>query len=65
MKNIEIQNLFILATNGMSIVQTAYRFADWRWAGFSVQKIVRRTELSATIKLSSGDGTQPIANVLL
>ena len=24
MKNIEIQNLFILATNGMSIVQTAY-----------------------------------------
>ncbi len=41
------------------------RFADWRWAGFSAQKLVRRTELSATTKLSSGDGTPPIANVLL
>jgi len=41
------------------------RFADWRWAGFSAQKLVRRTELSATTKLSSGDETPPIANVLL
>jgi transposase len=39
--------------------------ADWRWAGFSAQKFVRRTELSATTKLSSGDETPPIANVLL
>jgi len=43
----------------------AQRFADWRWAGFSVQKLIRRTELSATTKLSSGDETPPIANVLL
>jgi hypothetical protein len=41
------------------------RFADWRWAGFSAQKLVRRTELSVTTKLSSGDETPPIANVLL
>ena len=41
------------------------RFADWRWAGFSAQKLVRRTELSATTKLSSGNETPPIANVLL
>jgi hypothetical protein len=41
------------------------RFADWRWAGFSAQKLVRRTELSATTKLSSGDETPPIANLLL
>ncbi len=41
------------------------RFADWRWTGFSAQKLVRRTELSATTKLSSGDETPPIANVLL
>ena len=26
----------------------AQRFADWPWAGFSAQKFVRRTELSAT-----------------
>jgi type II secretory pathway component PulL len=41
------------------------RFAAWRWAGFSAQKLIRRTELSATSKLSSGDETPPIANVLL
>jgi hypothetical protein len=41
------------------------RFADWRWAGFSAQKLVRRTELSLTTKLSNGDETPPIANVLL
>lgn len=41
------------------------RFADWRWAGFSAQKFFRRTELAATTKLSSGDETPPIANVLL
>ena len=41
------------------------RFADWRWAGFLAQKFVRRTELSATTKLSTGDETPPIANVLL
>jgi hypothetical protein len=39
--------------------------ADWRWAGFLAQKLVRRTELSVTTKLSSGDETPPIANVLL
>ncbi len=43
----------------------AERFADWRWAAFSAQKLVRRTELSATTKLSSGDETPPIAKVLL
>jgi hypothetical protein len=42
-----------------------FRFADWRWASFLVQKLVRRTELSATTKLSSGDENPPIANVLL
>jgi hypothetical protein len=41
------------------------RFADWRWTGFSAQMLVRRTELSATSKLSSGDETPPITNVLL
>ncbi len=41
------------------------RFADWRWAGFLVQMFIRRTELSAITKLSSGDGTPPIAIVLL
>jgi len=41
------------------------RFADWRWAGFLVQMFVRRTELSVTTKLSNGDETPPIANVLL
>lgn len=41
------------------------RFADWRWADLSAQKLVRRAELSATTKLSSGDETPPIANVLL
>jgi len=34
-------------------------------AGLSVQKLVRRTELSVATKLSSGDGTPPIANVML
>ena len=34
-------------------------------ADFGAQKLVRRTELSATTKLSCGDGTPPIANVLL
>jgi hypothetical protein len=34
-------------------------------AGFSVQKLVRRTEVSATTKLSSRDETPPIANELL
>jgi hypothetical protein len=33
--------------------------------GLLAQKLVRRTELSATTKLSSGDETPPIANVLL
>jgi hypothetical protein len=33
--------------------------------GLLVQKLVRRTELSATTKLSSGDENPPIANVLL
>ncbi len=41
------------------------RFADWRWAGFLALKVVRSTELSATTKLSGGDETPPIANVLL
>jgi hypothetical protein len=41
------------------------RFADCRWAGFLAQKLVGRTELSATSKLSSGDETPPITNVLL
>jgi hypothetical protein len=39
--------------------------AATRRAGFSVQKLVRRTELPITAKLSSGDETPPIANVLL
>jgi hypothetical protein len=47
------------------IENSTQRFADWRWAGFSAQNLVRRTELSATTKLSSGDETPPIANVLL
>jgi hypothetical protein len=34
-------------------------------AGYLAQKLVRRTELSVTTKLSSGDETPPIANVLL
>ena len=34
-------------------------------ADFGAQKLVRRTELSTTSKLSSGDETPPIANVLL
>jgi hypothetical protein len=33
--------------------------------GFLAQMFIRRTELSATTKLSSGDETPPIANVLL
>ncbi len=41
------------------------RFADCRWAGFSAQKFVRRTELSATTKLCAEHETPPIANVLL
>ena len=54
----------------MSTFKTHYfwgslRFAAWRWAGLLPQKLVRRTELSATTKLSSGDETPPIANVLL
>jgi hypothetical protein len=34
-------------------------------SGLLPQKFVRNTELSATTKLSSGDETPPIANVLL
>jgi hypothetical protein len=34
-------------------------------AGYLAQKLVRRTELSVTTKLSSGNETPPIANVLL
>jgi hypothetical protein len=41
------------------------RFADLRWAGFSAQRLMRRTELSATTKLSVEHETPPIANVLL
>ena len=43
----------------------AVRFADLRWAGFSVQMLMRKTELSAITKLSAEHETLPIANVLL
>ncbi len=36
-----------------------------RWAIFLAQKLVRRTELSATTKLSAEREKPPIANVLL
>jgi len=41
------------------------RFADLRWAGFSAQMLMRRTELSITTKLSVEHETPPITNVLL
>ncbi len=41
------------------------RFADLRWAGFSAQMLMRRTELSVTTKLAAEHETPPIANVLL
>jgi len=41
------------------------RFADLRWAGFLPQMFMRRTELSATTKLSAENKTPPIVNVLL
>ena len=58
--------MFLIVLNLRIFVNACHqRFADWRWAGFSAQMLVRRTELSATSKLSSGDETPPIANVLL
>jgi hypothetical protein len=37
----------------------------WRCSGFLAQKLIQRTELSSSTKLSSGDETPPINNVLL
>jgi hypothetical protein len=36
------------------------RLADLQWAGILPQMFIRRTELSATPKLLSGDGTPPM-----
>ena len=47
------------------IVACRQRFADLRWAGFSAQMLMRRTELPFTTKLSAVHETPPIANVLL
>jgi hypothetical protein len=44
---------------------TNSRFADWRWAIFSAQMLMRRTELSATTKLSAEQGAPPFGCVLL
>jgi hypothetical protein len=41
------------------------RLADLQWAGFLPQMLMRRTELSPTIKLSEEHETLPIANELL
>ena len=42
-----------------------YRFADLRWAGFSAQLLMRRTENSVIRKLSAENETPPVANGLL
>ncbi len=50
---------------GMFFKTCRQRFADLRWAGFLPLNFMRRTELSATTKLSAEHETPPIANVLL